>query len=190
MTIRRVSFLAALALGAALTSVGCADAPPPPPPPPPQPGPPPTVVAVPTNLDLVGAQLNIKTDIEFDVGKYNIRDTPLSQKTLGAVLAILNAAPQVSRIRVEGHTDSDGNSADNMVLSLNRAKAVVQWLQDHGIPGTRLSVAGCAAKDPLVPNDTPEHKQRNRRTEFDIELLNNARPPGYTDACAHNPFVH
>src|SRR5262249_20151443 len=69
----RASFLAALALGAAFTSLGCGAPPPPPPPPPPTT--PPPVVAVPTNLDLVGAQLNIKTDIEFDVGKYEIRDT-------------------------------------------------------------------------------------------------------------------
>jgi OmpA-OmpF porin, OOP family len=188
MTKGRVSFLAALALAATFTA-GCADAPPPPPPPPPQPQPPPTmVVAPPANLDLVGAQLNIKTDIEFDVGKYTIRDTGISRNTLAAVLAILQAAPQITRLRVEGHTDNDGNSADNMILSLNRAKAVVQWLVDHGVASGRLSTAGCAAKDPIVPNDTPEHKQRNRRTEFDIEGLQGRPPPGYTDACAPNTF--
>jgi OOP family OmpA-OmpF porin len=197
MTIKnlRVPFLAALALGATLSAVGCSSPPPPPPPPPPQPAPPPpppvaVVVPTKTDLDLLGAQLNIKTDIEFDVAKWTIRDNATSQTTLNTVLTIMKSAPQITRIRIEGHTDSDGNAADNQTLSQNRANAVRDWLVGHGIDPSRFATAGCAARDPLFPNDSPAHKQRNRRTEFDIELLNGARPPGYTEPCAHNPSFH
>jgi hypothetical protein len=47
-----------------------------------------------------------------------------------------------------------------------------------------------AARDPLVPNDSAEHKQKNRRTEFDIEELGGKRPDGYTAACAPNSARH
>jgi outer membrane protein OmpA-like peptidoglycan-associated protein len=185
MTNGRAPFLAALALGA-MTAVGCSH-PAPPPPPPPQP---PPAVVVPTkgDLDLLGAQLNIKTDIEFDTGKATIRDNATSQTTLNAVLTIMRNAPQISRLRIEGHTDSDGSAAENQVLSQNRANAVRDWLVGRGIPANRFSTAGCAAKDPLFPNDSPEHKQRNRRTEFDIELIDGRPPANYTDACAPNGF--
>lgn len=190
---RRVPLLAALVLGAAL--VGCA--PPPPPPPPPQPAPPPPpppAVVVPVavakvDVDMMGAQLNIKTDIEFDTAKATIRDNPSSQTTLNAVLEILKKARRITKIRVEGHTDSDGNPADNEKLSLARAQAVVSWLAAHGIDPNRLSQAGCAARDPLAPNDTPANKQRNRRTEFDVEAIDGQHPDGYTEPCAPNKFA-
>jgi OmpA-OmpF porin, OOP family len=188
----KLPFLAALALGATLVSA-CGSAPPPPPPPPP---PPVVVVAPPAPppppaapaLPLLGAELDIKGDIEFDVGKANIRDTPGSQGVLNQLLGFMKTFPQLTKIRVEGHTDSDGSAADNLVLSENRAKSVIQWMVDHGVAANRFGFAGCAAKDPLVPNDSPEHKQRNRRTEFDLETLDGKAPPGYTTACAHNTF--
>ncbi len=191
MNYGRSSFLGALAPLAVTLVVGCGSPPPPPPPPPPPAtpvvvAPPPVVVPTRVDLDLVGAQLNIKTDIEFDVAKATIRDNRNSQVTLNAVLEILTRAPQITRLRIEGHTDSDGNPQDNQVLSQNRANAVRDWLASHGINPARLSTAGCAARDPLVPNDTPEHKQRNRRTEFDIERINDAPPPNYTEPCAPN----
>ena len=190
-----VSLIIAVALGAAVAAGGCAAAPPPPPPPPPvvvAPPPPPVVVAIPAkaDLDLMGAQLNIKTDIEFDTAKWTLRDSANTKTTLATVLTILQAAPQITKLRIEGHTDSDGNAADNQALSENRAKAVKEWLMSKGIDGARLSHTGCAARDPLVPNNSAENKQRNRRTEFDIEGINGAQPPGYTAACAPNTSRH
>jgi OOP family OmpA-OmpF porin len=182
----KAPFLAALAL---TTAVGCSHPPPPPPPPPPQP-PPAVVVPTKAELDLMGAQLNIKTDIEFDTGKATIRDNAVSQGTLTAVLTIMRNAPQITRLRIEGHTDSDGNPADNQVLSQNRAIAVRDWLVRAGIASNRFSTAGCAAKDPVAPNNSPENKQRNRRTEFDIELIDGRPPANYTEACAPNTYRH
>src|ERR1700722_11701287 len=115
----RVPFLAALALGATLVAAaGCA--PPPPPPPPPQPvaaPPPPPPAPEPPKLAMVGAQLDIPGDIEFDVAQATIKDTPASRATLETVLKIMKENEIVTKVRVEGHTDSDGNAADNQKLS-------------------------------------------------------------------------
>ena len=96
-------------------------------------------------------------------------------------------AKNITLLRVEGHTDSDGDPAANQVLSEHRAQAVVDYLVSHGVDRGRLRPVGCASRDPLFPNDTAEHKALNRRTEFDIEMINGARPEGYTEPCAPNP---
>ncbi len=136
---------------------------------------------------LVGAQMDVRGDIEFDTGAATIRDSIVSQLVLSSVLQILQNNQVITKVRVEGHTDSDGTEASNLVLSQLRAAAVVKWFTDHGVALTRLSSVGCGATDPLAPNTSPENKQRNRRTEFDIELLGDQRPSGYTNPCAPNP---
>jgi chemotaxis protein MotB len=73
-------------------------------------------------------------------------------------------------VRVEGHTDDvptgGGQFPTNWELSLARAMAVVRSLQDAGVDPTMLSAAGYGQYQPLVPNDTPEHKSQNRRIEI------------------------
>src|SRR6185437_9278657 len=95
-------------------------------------------------------------DIEFDTAKATIKATPQNEATLRLLVLGGQTNPNISLLRVEGHTDSDGD-----------AQAVVDWLVAHGIARERLHPSGCAARDPLFPNDTPEHKARNRRTEFE-----------------------
>ena len=43
------------------------------------------------------------------------------------------------------------------------------------------------SQNPLFANDSPEHKARNRRTEFDVEEQDGKKPDGYTEPCAPNP---
>ena len=69
-------------------------------------------------------------------------------------------------ITVEGHTDSDGTASQNWDLSTSRATAVVKILAQYGVPPERLTASGRAFYNPLVPNDTPENKALNRRTEI------------------------
>jgi chemotaxis protein MotB len=73
-------------------------------------------------------------------------------------------------VRVEGHTDDvpigSAQFPTNWELSLARAMAVVRSLQDSGVDPTMLSAAGYGQYQPLVPNDTPEHKSQNRRIEI------------------------
>ena len=62
--------------------------------------------------------------------------------------------------------DNQGNAAANQILSENRAKAVYQFLMDHGISGTRLKYKGYGQSKPIATNDTEEGRALNRRTEF------------------------
>ena len=175
--------LAIVGFGLVSSALGChhaappAEAPPPPPAAPPPPAP------------MKGAQLDISGEIEFDVGQASIKDSPGSQSVLNAVLTALQASPSITKVRVEGHTDGDGNPANNLALSEQRANAVVTWLTGKGINTKRLHSVGCGSKDPIVPNTTPENKAKNRRTEFDVEEVDGKKPDGFTEACAPNPAV-
>lgn len=167
----------------ALASTACSKPPPPAPPPAAAPAPPPPP---PPTVQLNGAEIPVG-DIEFDTAAATLHDTKTTRETLGGVVKILKDNPGFTKIRVEGHTDSDGSAATNQTLSENRASAVVKWLVDHGVAASRLHSVGCAAKDPVVPNDSAEHKQKNRRTEFDLEEIDGKPAAGFTTACAPNP---
>src|SRR6185295_11432041 len=74
-------------------------------------------------------------------------------------------------IRVEGHTDNvpvdrTGPFRSNWELSVARALAVVQQLQEHGVDPTKLSAAGYGEYQPIAQNDSAENKSLNRRIEI------------------------
>jgi outer membrane protein OmpA-like peptidoglycan-associated protein len=134
----------------------------------------------PTNVDrtkngcpvatVVEDKIIILERVEFDTGKATLR--PESDKVLLAVLAVLNEHPEITRVRVEGHTDNQGNAARNLTLSKQRAAAVVKWLTDHHIDAKRLTFQGFGQTKPLESNDTDLGRQNNRRVEFHIESSN------------------
>ncbi|MCE2712240.1 MAG: OmpA family protein [Cryomorphaceae bacterium] len=70
------------------------------------------------------------------------------------------------RIRVTGHTDSDGSDAYNVELSKRRAKALIDFFVDHGLSEDRIEIDFRGEKDPVDNNSTPEGKQKNRRVDF------------------------
>ena len=81
---------------------------------------------------------------------------------------------------IEGHIAIEGHSDDipiqtvmfpsNWDLSVARALEVAHGLFDDGyIKQDRFSVAGFADTRPLVPNDTPENRTRNRRVEIILQ---------------------
>lgn len=80
----------------------------------------------------------------------------------------LLVANQQLRICINGHTDDVGQEADNQKLSEGRAKSVYDWLVSKGLPAERLSFVGFGESKPLVPNDSPENRAINRRTEFEL----------------------
>ena len=88
-------------------------------------------------------------------------------ETLAADIAVLKANPDV-RIRVDGHTDSDGAAAYNKGLSERRASAVKERLVAAGIDADRLEVKGFGESNPIVPNDSAANKRENRRVELTI----------------------
>lgn len=72
------------------------------------------------------------------------------------------------RIRIEGHTDNQGDKAANLQLSQSRAERVVEYLVDKGITSNRLEAKGYGEAHPLNDNSTEELRKKNRRVQFTI----------------------
>jgi outer membrane protein OmpA-like peptidoglycan-associated protein len=68
--------------------------------------------------------------------------------------------------RVVGHTAEVGTEESQYVLSVKRAKAVVDFLSSHGLSAERFLYEGRGGTEPLAPSDTEENMAKNRRVEI------------------------
>ncbi|WP_244239108.1 adventurous gliding motility protein AgmC [Corallococcus carmarthensis] len=93
---------------------------------------------------------------------------PRSFPILKQVAAVLRANPQVELLRIEGHTDSQGNDVANLDLSKRRAASVKTFLVNEGIAAERLDSEGFGETKPVDTNNTPAGRENNRRVEFNI----------------------
>ncbi len=106
----------------------------------------------------------ISYGIYFDSGKDVVKSE--SQGSLNEIANILKENPDV-RIKIVGHTDSDGDDAMNLDLSKRRAANVkTKLVNDFGIDASRIETDGLGESQPIGPNDNPENKSKNRRVEF------------------------
>jgi cytochrome c oxidase subunit II len=90
-----------------------------------------------------------------------------SRFELENLAAALKANPTLT-ISIEGHTDNVGEEAVNVTLSKSRADAVLAYLIEQGIEGSRLSSVGYGSSKPVAENDSDDNRALNRRTEFRI----------------------
>jgi outer membrane protein OmpA-like peptidoglycan-associated protein len=104
-------------------------------------------------------------NVFFDVNKFDLKSA--SEAELDIVVQLMNDNPAV-KIQIGGHTDNIGKPTDNLTLSNNRAKSVVNYLISKGIPATRLSAKGFGETQPVADNKTEEGKALNRRTEMKV----------------------
>ena len=104
-------------------------------------------------------------NVFFDVNKFDLKSE--SEAELDVVVRLMNDNPTV-KIQIGGHTDNVGKPADNLTLSNNRAKSVVNYIISKGIPATRLSAKGFGETQPVGDNKTEEGKALNRRTEMKV----------------------
>lgn len=144
----------------ALTIVGE----PPPIPAPPEPEPEPEPPPKPKRVEVTAASIVINDKILFEVDKAVIR--PESFDLMNEITQVVQDNPRIKKISIEGHTDDDGSAKYNKKLSKKRADSVMAYLVEHGVEATRLVAAGFGEDVPLVPNDSPENKEKNRRVEF------------------------
>jgi len=120
------------------------------------------------NIPLQPIEVNasvVLKNIFFDINKYEIKTT--SQVELDKIVQLLTDNPTV-KIQLAGHTDNIGNAADNLKLSENRSKAVINYLVNKGIDAKRLSPKGYGASQPVADNKTEEGRAINRRTELKV----------------------
>ena len=106
----------------------------------------------------------VTNGILFDVNSDNIK--PESGTVLKEMATTLQENPTV-RVKIIGHTDSDGADAANLALSKKRAAAVKTDLSSfYGIDGSRIETDGKGESQPLNKNATSTEKAQNRRVEF------------------------
>lgn len=100
-------------------------------------------------------------------GNNEIKLQPESETELNKIISLLNENPNM-KVEISGHTDNVGKKETNQLLSLNRAKSVVNYLISKGISIDRLFPKGFGDTKPVASNDTDEGKSLNRRTEINV----------------------
>jgi CHAT domain-containing protein/outer membrane protein OmpA-like peptidoglycan-associated protein/Flp pilus assembly protein TadD len=107
----------------------------------------------------------VSTKILFDMSSAQISKE--SRKQMEEILAALKSQElNNAQIRIEGHTDSIGDSRYNLKLSRRRAEAVYQYLKKGGIKENLLSFTGKGDTEPVADNATEKGRKQNRRVDF------------------------
>jgi outer membrane protein OmpA-like peptidoglycan-associated protein len=102
--------------------------------------------------------------ILFDVNSDRVRP-----ESYGALKEISNVLTENADVKVQivGHTDADGDAAQNLDLSKRRAASVKAVLvKEFGIADSRMETDGQGESQPVDNNDTSAGKANNRRVEF------------------------
>ncbi len=111
-------------------------------------------------------KIEILQKVYFATGKAVIKRK--SYNLLNQVAQTIRAHEEIKKIRVEGHTDSQGSDKYNLRLSQNRADAVKAYLIKKGVDPKRLEAVGYGESRPIASNATRRGREQNRRVEFVI----------------------
>lgn len=115
------------------------------------------------NLDAI--KLVLGDNVLFKTNSYSLSAT--ADAALSHVAYNLQQFPNTD-VTVVGYTDNTGSEEYNEKLSLERAQAVVDYLEQHGIAASRLKAIGDGENNPIAPNTTVEGRAQNRRVEMYI----------------------
>ena len=121
--------------------------------------------------DNIGITISFHGDMFFQPGQANLRKDmlPFLDNVAEAIEVSIN------QVNVIGHTDNTppgSGNLSNRLLSLERAMAVLNYfLEEKHLSPERFAVAGYGDAKPIVPNDTPENRSRNRRVEIVFKYL-------------------
>jgi OmpA-OmpF porin, OOP family len=118
-----------------------------------------------------GDTILLPGNIVFESGKAILEATPGNEEVLGQIRRYLEKNPNVTVMRIEGHTDNVGSAEANLKLSGERALAIKLGLVARGVSPDRLLAVGFGSKKPIADNATEGGRAQNRRTEFKIAVL-------------------
>jgi type VI secretion system protein ImpK len=112
--------------------------------------------------------VTLKGDGLFAPGSAEILPTFLP--IIDRIAEALNAIP--GHVQISGYTDNQpirsARFPSNWHLSQERARSVMQLLEQKVAPANRFSAEGRADADPIAPNDTAANRARNRRVEITL----------------------
>lgn len=107
-------------------------------------------------------------DIYFESGQSGISRNAEINAFLETAKAYLDAHPD-KQLTLTGHSDSDGPEDLNQNLSEGRAARVKEILLAEGFKAEQLETSGKGELEPIVPNDSPENKAKNRRVSIRLK---------------------
>ena len=116
------------------------------------------------NYKLEGSEVKIDLPIVFESGSSILK--PESDAALKIIKQYLDDKSYISLLRVEAHTDNDGDPAKSQALSERRAFQVCMALIGMGVDCKRLIAVGFGGTKPIEDNSTPAGKAANRRISF------------------------
>ena len=128
------------------------------------------------DVEIVGDRFVFQSEVLFAQGQANIGSDGQEQLAKLAV-ALADIADKIPSdinwvLQVDGHTDNvpvrAGRYTDNWDLSTERALSVVRYLNQQGLPATRLAAAGYGEYQPLDSADSHDARRKNRRIELKI----------------------
>lgn len=113
------------------------------------------------------AKINLN-NIFFDFDMATLK--PESFPELNRIVTLMNEKPTLE-VEISGHTDATGTEAYNLGLSERRAKSVVSYLTQKGVPADKIKTTFFGESKPIESNETKEGRRKNRRVEFKILKL-------------------
>ena len=121
----------------------------------------------PKGIEVVGDEWMVRGKVLFALDSADLR--PEANELLTKVAVFLKKNPQYL-VEVQGNTDNTGPMAWNMLLSEMRAESVKDFLVSQGVDAGRLTAKGFGPNEPIIANDTPENRAKNRRVDFKPSL--------------------
>ena len=113
-----------------------------------------------------GGQQMTLGDATFASGQASLQ--PEATSHLGKLVQFVQSRPDLA-VKIEGYTDSSGDSARNLALSRQRAESVRDALVAAGVSASRINVVGRGEANPVAPNDDATGRARNRRVVVTLE---------------------
>lgn len=110
--------------------------------------------------------IELRDKVQFETDSAVLK--PESKSILDDVVKNLQDHPEITKVRIEGHTDSTSTPEHNQTLSEQRAASVKTYLVSKGIAGDRLTTMGFGQDKAIGDNSTEEGRFQNRRVEFHI----------------------
>jgi outer membrane protein OmpA-like peptidoglycan-associated protein len=118
------------------------------------------------HVTLNDKEIQVKSPVRF--GNDDALLKADAQPLLDEVVDVLTRNPQIKKLRIEAHTDNQGDAGNNITLTKARANVVMGYLIRQGVDPTRLESEGFGGEQPLVPNLSPGGRSKNRRVVFKI----------------------
>lgn len=113
---------------------------------------------------LEGNEVKVTKEVKFKLGSVEL--LPESDEALLVIKKYLDDKSYISLLRIEVHTDNEGDAKASQLLSEKRAEAISDRLVALGVDCNRLLPVGFGGSKPVGENSTAQGKAQNRRVNF------------------------